>query len=117
MLRRLLIQNNAVGHLLTHCSASFVRRHETQFTMRPCWASRRAREQPWRSSLNPMIRWTSISGVNHERNRCDETHAATIDALNELAASLIRSGAPVDAVQKFVDAEIDRIEFMEGKTR
>ena len=26
-----------------------------------------------------------------------------IDALNELAASLIRSGAPVDAVQKFVD--------------
>ena len=42
---------------------------------------------------------------------------ATIDALNELAASLIRSGAPVDAVQKFVDAEIDRIEFMQGKTR
>ncbi len=44
-----------------------------------------------------------------------KTHAATIDALNELAASLIRSGAPVDAVQKFVDAEIDRIEFMQGK--
>ena len=46
-----------------------------------------------------------------------KTYAATIDALNELAASLIRSGAPVDAVQKFVDAEIDRIEFMQGKTR
>ena len=44
-----------------------------------------------------------------------KTHAAKIDALNELAASLIRSGAPVDAVQKFVDAEIDRIEFMQGK--
>src|SRR6476619_5577441 len=44
-----------------------------------------------------------------------KTHAATIDALNELAASLIRSGAPVDAVQKFVDAEIDRIEFMQGQ--
>jgi hypothetical protein len=42
---------------------------------------------------------------------------AKIDALNELAASLIRSGAPVDAVQKFVDAEIDRIEFMQGKNR
>ena len=41
-----------------------------------------------------------------------KTHAAKIDALNRLAASLIRSGAPVDAVQKFVDAEIDRIEFM-----
>ena len=25
--------------------------------------------------------------------------------------------APVDAVQKFVDAEIDRIEFMQGKNR
>jgi hypothetical protein len=33
-----------------------------------------------------------------------KTHAAKIDALNRLAASLIRSGAPVDAVQKFVDA-------------
>ena len=38
-----------------------------------------------------------------------KTHTAKIDALNELAASLIRSGAPVDAVQRFVDAEIDRI--------
>ena len=46
-----------------------------------------------------------------------KTHAATIGALNELAASLIRRDAPVDAVQKFVDAEIDRIEFMQGKTR
>ena len=46
-----------------------------------------------------------------------KTHAAKIDALNELAASLVRSGAPVDAVQKFVDAEIDRIEFMQGKNR
>ena len=45
-----------------------------------------------------------------------KTHTAKIDALNELAASLIRSGAPVDAVQKFVDAGIDRIEFMQGKT-
>ena len=46
-----------------------------------------------------------------------KTYAATIDALNELAASLIRSGAPVDAARKFVDAEIDRIEFMQGKNR
>jgi hypothetical protein len=44
-----------------------------------------------------------------------KTHAAKIDALNELAASLIRSGAPTDAVQKFVDTELDRIEFMQGK--
>jgi hypothetical protein len=44
-----------------------------------------------------------------------KTHAAKIDALNELAASLIRSGAPADAVQKFVDTELDRIEFMQGK--
>ena len=46
-----------------------------------------------------------------------KTHAAKIDALNELAASLVQSGAPVDAVQKFVDAEIDRIEFVHGKNR
>jgi len=44
-----------------------------------------------------------------------KTHAAKIDALNRLAASLIRSGAPTDAVQKFVDAELDRIEFIQGK--
>ena len=44
-----------------------------------------------------------------------KTHAAKIDALNRLAASLIRSGAPTDAVQKFVDAELDRIEFLQGK--
>jgi len=43
-----------------------------------------------------------------------KTHAAKIDALNRLAASLIRSGAPADAVKKFVDAELDRIEFMQA---
>jgi hypothetical protein len=53
----------------------------------------------------------------NEADVVTKTHAAKIDALNELAASLIRSGAPVDAVQKFVDAEIDRIEFMQGKNR
>ena len=73
--------------------------------MRPYWVSRRARGQPWRSSLSPLLRWTT------------KTHTAKIDALNELAASLIRSGAPADAVQKFIDAEIDRIEFMQGKNR
>ncbi len=38
-----------------------------------------------------------------------KTHAAKIDALNELAASLIRSGAPVDAVQKFVDSQMNLV--------
>ena len=53
----------------------------------------------------------------NEADVVTNTHAAKIDALNELAASLIRSGAPVNAVQKFVDAEIDRIEFMQDKNR
>ena len=44
-----------------------------------------------------------------------KTHAAKIDALNELAASLVQSGAPVDAVQKFVDAEIDRMSSCRAK--
>jgi len=43
-----------------------------------------------------------------------KTHAAKIDALNRLAASLICSGAPADAVQKLVEAELDRIEFMQA---
>ena len=43
-----------------------------------------------------------------------KTHAAKIDALNRLAASLICSGAPADAVQKLVEAELDHIELMQA---
>ena len=38
-----------------------------------------------------------------------------IDALTALAADMIRNGGDRDAVQKFVDAELDRIEAVRAK--
>jgi hypothetical protein len=111
-----VVRTSAVGHLLTHCSA--LRRHETQLTLRPLLGltpSARAALEVKPQANNPMDKYFGSKNMNEAD--VTKTHAATIDALNELAASLIRSGAPVDAVQKFVDAEIDRIEFMQGKNR
>ena len=40
----------------------------------------------------------------------DLLHRKMIDALAELAASLIRNGGDPQAVQRWVDGELDRIE-------
>jgi hypothetical protein len=46
-----------------------------------------------------------------------QLHKKLIDALTELAASLIRNGGDPAAVQKFVDGELDRIEARHAEMR
>ena len=113
------IENKRGGPSVNHYSASFVRRHETQLTMRSSWilTPKRRATLEGQASTHRSDGQVFLEQVMNEADVVTNTHAAKIDALNELAASLIRSGAPVDAVQKFVDAEIDRIEFMQDKNR
>ena len=71
--RRLLIQNKRGGPSVNPL-LGIIRKasRDAAYYATLAQDSRRARGQPWRSSLNPLIRWTSISGANHERSRCDE---------------------------------------------
>ena len=45
-----------------------------------------------------------------------KAHAAMIESLNTLAASMIRNGANPEAIQKFVDDALDRIEAVQSKS-